>query len=104
LVADSLVIIHSDLSADIYAGCIPKRLKFKAKRQITAHAAIPTADLADITEQRFIDIEIQPTDSVVYCFRVGWRFGLYFDFGPTAGNPRESEDFRRCAPISNVFR
>jgi hypothetical protein len=92
LVADTLAVIHSDLSADVFAGCIPKELKFKAKRSIAANARIPRADLADVTEQRFIDIDILPTDSVVYCFRVGWRFGLYFDFAPTAGIYRESKD------------
>src|SRR5207244_2941012 len=92
IVGDFLAVIHPDLSADIYAGCIPRQFKFKAKRRIEPYARIPRADLADITEQRFIDIEIRPADSVVYCFRVGWRFGLFFDFRPTAGTSREGED------------
>jgi len=92
VIGDFLAITHSDLTADVYAGCIPKRLKFRAKQFIPAGAPISNSHLADVTEMRFVDIDVESTDSIVYCFRIGWRFGLYFDFRPTTGYVRDCDE------------
>ena len=38
------------------------------------------SDIADIYELSFPDIEIQDSDSIICCLKVGWKFLLYFDF------------------------
>lgn len=38
------------------------------------------SDIADIKALEFPDIEISKTDAIIFCMRVGWKFGLYFNF------------------------
>src|SRR3989338_6993782 len=75
-----LVILHQDLSADLYVNDFGVLVEIKAKRDIKAGEAVTQGDIADIRKVKFQDIEIVDTDKVIYCFKVGWRFGLFFDF------------------------
>jgi len=77
-----LVIIHQDLSADLYVNDFGILVEIKAKRDIKAGEIITQGDIADIRKVKFQDIEIVDTDKVIYCFKVGWRFGLFFDLTP----------------------
>ncbi len=77
-----LVIIHQDLSADLYVNDFGVLVEIKAKRDIKAGEAVTQGDIADIRKVKFQDIEIVDTDKVIYCFKVGWRFGLFFDLTP----------------------
>lgn len=77
-----LVIIHHDLSADLYVNDFGVLVEIKAKRDIKAGEAVTQGDIADIRKVKFQDIEIFDTDKIIYCFKVGWRFGLFFDLTP----------------------
>ena len=81
-VCQFLVLIHQDLSADLYVNNFSVSIEIKAKRDIKAGEAVTLGDIADIRKVKFPDIEIKETDKVVYCFKVGWRFGLFFDLTP----------------------
>ena len=62
----------------------PVMMKVRAKGNIRAGTAFHTRDILDITEVDFSDdicsIDIRDGDKVVWLFRIGWSFGLYFDF------------------------
>lgn len=75
-----LILIHSDLSADIYLNDFPTEIEMLSKRSIEAGTVITDSDIADIRQVRFPGIDIQETDSVICCLKVGWKFGLYFNF------------------------
>lgn len=77
-----LVVIHKDLSADIYANNIPITIMMRPKRDIAKDESVLRSDIADIRELEFPDIDIIDSDKVIFCFKAGWRFGLYFDVGP----------------------
>lgn len=81
-VCQFLVLIHQDLSADLYVNDFAVSIEIKAKRDIKAGEAVTLGDVADIRKVKFPDIEIKDTDKVIYCFKVGWRFGLFFDLTP----------------------
>ena len=74
-----LVLIHLDLSADIYINDFPMEIEMLSKRSVEAGTIITDGDIADIRQVRFPGIDIQKSDSVICCFRVGWKFGLYFN-------------------------
>ncbi len=74
-----LVLIHLDLSADIYINDFPMKIEMLSKRSVEAGTIITDGDIADIRQVRFPGIDIQESDSVICCFRVGWKFGLYFN-------------------------
>jgi len=80
-ICNYLILIHGDLSTDVYVN-FPLQAKMMTKREVNAGEPIYQNDIADIAEIRFPGIDIQENDSVVFCFKKGWKFGLFFDFNP----------------------
>lgn len=77
-----LILVHSDLSADIYINDFPVATKVRFKRSLKNFelgTPIKHNDIADIYELSFPNINIQDSDSVICCLKVGWKFLLYFD-------------------------
>ena len=77
-----LILVHNDLSADIYINDFSVAIKIRSKRSLKNFelgTLIRHSDIADICELSFPDINIQDSDSVVCCLKVGWKFLLYFD-------------------------
>ncbi len=74
-----LILIHEDLSADLYINDFPVAIEILAKRDMKKLELVTDRDIADIRRLKFPDIEIVDTDKVIYCFKVGWKFGLFFD-------------------------
>ena len=95
-----LILIHRDLSADIYVNDFSIEVKMLAKRDLKA-GIIRENDIADISELRFPDIDIQESDNVIYCFKVGWKFGLYFDF---LNHVRKSDIASMQANLGRLYR
>ena len=75
-----LIIHHADLSADIYINELLLKFRMMAKRDIKPNEFIYTKDIADIDEIMFDGIEIKNDDNIIFCFKKGWRLGLFFDF------------------------
>lgn len=74
-----LVIIHKNLSADLYINDFQVVVEIRAKREMKKGETISQNDIADIRRLKFPDIKIEKTDKVIYCFKVGWKFALFFD-------------------------
>ena len=80
-----LILVHTDLSADIYINDFPVATTVRLKRSLKnlkglkVGTPIRHSEIADICELSFPDINIQDSDSVVCCLKVGWKFLLYFD-------------------------
>jgi len=77
-VCQFLVIIHKDLSADLYLNEFPVTIEIRSKRNIKKGETISRNDIADIGRLIFPNIKIGKTDKVIYCFKVGWKFALFF--------------------------
>ena len=78
-----LILIHSDLSADIYINDFVVETQVRLKGNLESlepGTLIMKSDIADIYELSFPNIAIQDSDSIVCCLKVGWKFLLYFDF------------------------
>jgi len=76
-----LIIIHTDQSADLHINDLPVMIEFMTKRDVKKGEAISKRDIADIRRLRFPNVKITKTDQVIYCFKEGWKFGLFFDLG-----------------------
>jgi len=76
-----LILIHRDLSADVYVN-FPLQAKMMMKRAVKAGEPIYQNDIADIAELRFPGITMEEKDCVIFSFKKGWKFGLFFDLGP----------------------
>ena len=79
-VCSFLILIHRNLSADIYLNDFPIEIKCRSKRTLKEKELILDNDIADIIELRFPGINIHESDKVICCLKVGWKFGLYFNF------------------------
>jgi hypothetical protein len=74
-----LIIHHEDLSVDIYINDLPIKIEFLSKRNVQKGEIVYENDVADIRQLKFNDIEIKESDNIIFCFKQGWRFGLFFD-------------------------
>ncbi len=74
-----LILIHKNLSADLYINNFPIAIEILAKRDLQKLDPVTDRDIADVRRLKFPDIEIVDTDKVIYCFKVGWKFGLFFN-------------------------
>lgn len=75
-----LVVLHNDLLADIYVNDFPETLKVKVKRPVQKGEMIYVSDIDDIAALQFPNIQIRESDAVIFCKKVGWKFGLFFNF------------------------
>jgi len=89
-ICNYLILAHRDSSVDVYVN-FPFQAKMMTKREAKAGEPIYQNDIADIAELRFPGIDIKENDSFVFCFKKGWKFGLFFDFSPADG--KSSLDF-----------
>ena len=88
-----LAVLHEDGTGDLFVNNFPVEVEFRAKRDIQKGQAVRERDIADIRQVRFPGVSFLETDKLVYVFKVGWRFGLVFDFGASglgAQNPPDS--------------
>ncbi len=74
-----LVLIHENLSADLYLNEFPVKVLMMPKRALQRGEIVTTRDIADIRKLSVEGINFKDTDKVIYCFKVGWKFGLFFD-------------------------
>ena len=73
-----LILIHNDLSVDIYTNKFTFSVQLRLKRDLEG-SLIKKDDIADIQKLGFPQIKIQDSDTVICCLKVGWKFLLYCD-------------------------
>jgi hypothetical protein len=77
-----VIVVHDDWSADIYVNDeITLLLEISAKKAVNAGQEITVNDIADIRRLQIANITLKPTDKVVVCIKVGWKYGVLFDLG-----------------------
>lgn len=99
-----LILIHSDLSADVYFNDLVVETQVRLKRNLESldpGSLVMKSDIADINELSFSNIEIQDSDSIVCCLKVGWKFLLYFDF---LNQGRKSDITTRQRILAQLYR
>ncbi len=79
-ICNFLILIHKDLTADLWVNNVPIQVSIIGKKTIKGGDLVRLSDIADISSIHFTNIEICDTDNIVFCFKKGWKFGLYFDF------------------------
>lgn len=81
-ISNFVFLVHKDLSADLYFENLGVQLSIRPKRDFKKGEPIKKDEIADINGLKFSDIKIEQTDKVICCIKVGWKFGLLFDFNP----------------------
>ncbi|MFY3603297.1 hypothetical protein ACOTHZ_11265 [Achromobacter xylosoxidans] len=76
----TLFVIRDDGTAELWLDTAAEAVHAFVKRDFQAGMAVLETDIADILTMSFPCVRIGPTDKVFCIFRVGWRFGMAFDF------------------------
>jgi len=79
-VSTFLIVVHENLSADVYVNDFEVVGEFRSKRAADAGELMRNSDIVDIRSLKFPGIQLAERDSIVFCWKVGWKFGLYFSF------------------------
>ena len=82
-----LIVIDSSNTAKVYREKFPLSLRIRAKYDIKKLQAIEKKDIIDLSEISFSDSSFNlnplPEEKVIWLFRYGFVFGLYFDLSRT---------------------
>ena len=81
-----LAICRRDGKADVYVNELDLRLDVRAARSGEARD-IFRDDIADV-EALKLGVQIPNDTGILFVFSIGWRKGLFFDFGPTLPDPQ----------------
>ena len=79
-----LAICRRDGKADVYVNELDLRLHPRAARSLKAGEEVRKDDIADI-ESFELGVQVPDNAGFLFVFSVGWRKGLFYDFGPIGG-------------------
>ena len=76
-----LVLYHSSGKAEVFLNELDLKIQTRVKGAVQAGARVMKSDIADIEG---LDLGVEVADDVGYLFvfSIGWRKGLFFDYGP----------------------
>ena len=90
-VSNFLIVVHKDDSTDVYIEP-PVRLIALSKSKIVLGELVKLSDIADISQLSFDEeVKLDEEDCIIFCFKVGWKFGLFFDFSAKHSTPLNLE-------------
>jgi len=95
-----VLIIHADATADLYLDNAQMSLEILAKHDIKAGEAVYAKDIGDIRRVRYPSLTINPSDKIFLCFKVGWKFGMFFDLADN----REFDKERMERDLADLYR
>ena len=75
-----LIVLHQNGTADLFINDFKETMDVEVNRSVKKGEPIYDKDINDIFELQFPDVEIKSNDAVIYCTKIGWKFGLYFNF------------------------
>jgi len=81
-VSAMLVVTREGGIADLYLHDFPFEMEILAKRNMAKGEMVYQSDIADVRRLRLSWLALQPKDGVLCCFKVGWKFALFFDLHP----------------------
>ena len=77
-----LIVIHSNSTAHIYINDFPVKIRVGDSTDLLDTALIEDSDIRSLKKVTFPEIEIKKTDKIIFCFKVKWKFGLFFFLDP----------------------
>jgi RNA-directed DNA polymerase len=71
---------HKDGTADVYTGYSQVQIEMKPKRDLAKGEPVYISDIDDVRRYEIEGIDFLPDDAVICVMKVGWKYGLFFDF------------------------
>lgn len=76
------IVLRKDFTCDIYFNDFFEEMNIVVKNATKAGEPVFYDNIADINTVKFRDLEIKEDEGCIYCFKLNWKFGLYFNFSP----------------------
>ena len=89
-----LALCHRDGTATVYVNELEFRasVRWRGSRSVDAGEAVTKDDFVDV-ERLELGVQVPQDAGALFVFSVGWRKGLFYDFGPVGGpSPRPREE------------
>lgn len=83
-----LAVLRRDGTATVYMNELRFTAMVRAVRGIAARSLVTKDDIVEIDRLEFDGVEIPDDCGIVFLMSVGWRKGLFYDFGPLHPGPR----------------
>lgn len=96
-----LAILRSDGKATVYLNELETDLLVRARGSVDKGAQVLKDDIADI-EGLKLGVEIPDDAGFIHLFSIGWRKGLFYDYGPLMPE-REARQFDVSAVLGQAF-
>ncbi len=77
-----LIVIHDNSTAHIYINDFLVKIRVGDSTDLLDTVLIPDSDIRSLKKVTFPEIEIKKTDKIIFCFKVKWKFGLFFFLDP----------------------
>jgi hypothetical protein len=87
-----VLVIHQDGTGELHLDGAGRAIEILTKRSVQAGEAVYGGDIGDIRRMKYHALKLSPSDKVVSCFKVGWKFGMFFDLGGELDSDRMERD------------
>ena len=97
-----LAIIDGEGIAHVYINEIEQRVRVRASGPLEAGTVVTKNDIVDVDRLDF-NVDIPVDVGIVFVFSVGWRKGLYYDFGPISGPEASPREYDISASLGQAY-
>ncbi len=78
-IVDLMLVIHQDGTGELHLDGAGRAIEILTKRSVQAGEVVYGGDIGDIRRMKYHAVTLNPSDKIVACFKVGWKFGMFFD-------------------------
>lgn len=87
-----VLVIHQDGTGELYLDGAGRAIEILPKRDIQAGEVVYEGDIGDIRRMKYHSLTLSQSDKIVACFKIGWKFGMFFDLGGKLDTDRMERD------------
>lgn len=87
-----VLVIHKDGTGELHLDGAGRAIEILTKRNIQAGEAVYGGDIGDIRRMKYHALTLDPSDKIVACFKIGWKFGMFFDLSGELDMDRMERD------------
>ena len=98
-----LVVIEPTGSATVYLNEVDTIMTARIARRVDKGRQVTKDDIAEIAKIEFSDITIPHSAGFLYIFSVGWRKGLFYDYGPLVSKEKQPRRYDLPIALGRVY-
>ncbi|MFA6535802.1 MAG: hypothetical protein WCT25_00030 [Candidatus Paceibacterota bacterium] len=87
-----VLVIHKDGTGELHLDGAGRAIEILTKRTVQAGEAVYGGDIGDIRRMKYHALTPDPSDKIVACFKIGWKFGMFFDLSGELDTDRMERD------------